>query len=149
MWPTGSWALRTLGVVRAPNWFRKFRKFTTHRELTEQVGYTCDPCGWLTSVCSVKRAPYGPMRIPHRLANTHKMSHVGRYGAHWGPWVHVLIIYARPNLSIAIWHVRVRQDCLGAFYGHKLVGSLCLNIMHVQLPATAILHPYGFKNLKK
>ena len=40
------------------------------------------------------------------------------------------------------------QDCLGAFYGHKLVGSPGLNVIHAQRPATAILHLYGPKTFK-
>ena len=60
------------------------------------------------------------------------------------------IYQGKPEYShlICTGHVQVRQDCLGAFYGHKLVGSPCLNVMHAQLPGTAILHPYGPKTFK-
>ena len=119
---------RTLGAVRVPNWFPHVHK----------------------------RASYGPLWIPHGFANTRKISGVGLYRAQWGPWVHALVLYTRPNLSIAIWHltctgyVRARQDCLGAsVYGHKIVGSPCLKVLHAQLPVAAILHPYGSKNLRK
>ena len=89
----------TLGAVRVPCWFCKFTS-----------GHRTGPCGWLTeletSVWSVERAPYGHMQMLHGLANTRKIRCVGLYEAQWGPWVHVLIVYIRPNLSIAIRPVR-------------------------------------------
>ena len=64
--------------------------------------------------------------------------------------IYWLYIQAKPEYChlTCTGHVQVRQDCLRAFYGHKLVGSPCLNVMHAQLPAMAILHPYGPKIFK-
>ena len=49
-------------------------------------------------------------------------------------------------------HVRARRLPRGLLCAHarmKPVGSSSLNDMHAQLPDTAILHPYGSKNLQK
>ena len=45
--------------------------------------------------------------------------------------------------------VLVTQDCLRVFYGHIIVESPCLKIMHAQLSATGCTHQYRFKMFKR
>ena len=142
MWPTG--VPEPVGVVRVPNWFRKFTS-----------GHRTGLCGWHTgletSVWSVERAPYRPIRTQHGLANPRKISRVGLYGAQWQPWVHVYFGYIY-QAKLEYCHLtrtgpsRLPRGILRAQNRRKPMSEcyVCSASSHGYT-----IHPYGSKHLQK
>ena len=73
--------------------------------LKGSIRFTCEHprahCGFHsgmgTSVRSVLREPYGPVRTPCGLGNVRTIRGAGPYGVRSGPRVHTRVIFTKPN----------------------------------------------------